>query len=174
MGNKFRRTFALVLLTTVLALTGCAKKPAEETPSKANGLKIDYAEGVTVVEDPNALQKAVDDMIEKSSQTVGLEYKSEAFSSDGLNFSCYIANALRNQHDMFIAIYGDIEMTDELFLSGLLRPGSAFDNIKLNHALEPGTHTVYVIFTQVDEVDGEQAIHAQVTVTMDFIVNVNG
>lgn len=80
MGNKFLRTLALVSLTAALALTGCAKREAEESPAKANGLKIDYAEGVTVVEDPNALQKAVDDMIEKSSQTVGLEYKSQSAS----------------------------------------------------------------------------------------------
>jgi hypothetical protein len=145
-----------------------------EPPSADNagtgGFRIGYQEGLTVVEDPGALQNAVDDMIEKSRQAVGLEYKNDAYSSDGTNFVCYIANAERNQYDMFIAIYGDEDFTDELFLSGLMRPGQAFDHLTLNHALDPGGHTVYVAFTQVEEVDGEQAIHAQVLVTMNFTV----
>lgn len=171
MGFSVRRALFASLLATALLLTGCARKAREEPPAPAsNGLKIGYAEGVTVVEDPNELQKAVDEMIAKSQDTMGLEYKNEAVSEDGINFTCYIANALSNEYDMFIALYGDEELTDELFLSGLLRPGTAFDHVTLSHPLEPGTHTVYTAFTQVEEVDGEQAIHAQIIVVINFTV----
>jgi hypothetical protein len=172
MGISVRRVLFASVLATALLLTGCARKPQEETPApRSEGLKIGYAEGVTVVEDPNALQKAVDEMMEKNQETMGLEYKNEALSDDGINFTCYIANALSNEYDMFIAIYGDEALTDELFLSGLLRPGTAFDHITLEHSLDPGSHTVYAAFTQVEETDGEQAIHAQVIVVMNFTVN---
>jgi len=174
MAYHFRRTLLAALLATAVLLSGCGKQEQEELPPADNagrgGFRIGYQEGLTVVEDPNALQSAVDEMIEKSREAVGLEYKNEAYSSDGTNFVCYIANAERNEYDMFIAIYGDENFTDELFLSGLMRPGQAFDHLTLNHPLETGSHTVYVAFTQVEEVDGEQAIHAQVLVTMNFTV----
>lgn len=174
MTQNFRRGLLAVLLTTAVLLSGCGKKQEAELPPAENnrtaGLRIGYQEGLTAVEDPNALQRAVDKLIEQAQDGVALEYKNQAFSTDGENFACYIANAESNQYDMFIAIYGDEEFTDELFLSALMRPGQAFDRLKLNHPLDTGSHTVYVAFTQVEELDGEQAIHAQVLVTMNFTV----
>ena len=131
--------------------------------------KLGYAEGTTVVEDPDALQKAVDEMYAHAAEGgVTLEYKNDARSTDGENFSCYIANAAENRYDMYLQIFADSELTDQLLLTGLIRPGSAFDNISLEHPLDPGTHRVYVAFTQVEE--DLETIHAQVMVTMDFTV----
>jgi hypothetical protein len=63
-------------------------------------------------------------------------------------------------------------MTDELYLSQLVPPGSGFEEITLEHPLDPGNHTVYVALTQVvtDEETGEQTIHNQVVYTMNFTV----
>ena len=73
--------------------------PEDETP------KIKYAEGVTAVEDPEALQKAVAEMYEQARQPgMRLEYRNDATSTDGQTFSCYIANATRNTYDMYIDI----------------------------------------------------------------------
>jgi hypothetical protein len=156
-------------------LSGCVRtvyvQPESTEGAGTPGFHIAYAEGTTAVEDPDALQKMVDEMHENAQKTIGLEYKNEAFSVDGQNFDCYIANAARNEYDMFIAIYADAEMTDELYLSGLVAPGRAFDHIQLERALEDGNHLVYVAFSQVEEVDGEQAMHAQAIVTMNFHVN---
>lgn len=174
MTHDFRRGLLAALLATAVLLSGCGKKQETETPPAERigtaGLRIGYEEGLTVVDNPNSLQDAVDKAIEQSREGMGLEYKNDAFSSDGVNFVCYIANAESNQYDMFIAIYGDEGFTDELFLSKLMRPGQAFDHIALAHPLDPGSHTAYVAFTQVEELDGEQAIHAQVFVTMNFTV----
>ena len=135
----------------------------EDTP------RIGYAEGVTVADDPNALQNAVDEMYAKAAEgSIALEYTNEASSEDGRNFSCYIANAAANRYDMYIDIYSDLDLTDEIYLSGLIRPGYAFRDLTLDNALEPGTHTVYVAFTQVEE--DLATIHGQVIVTMDFVV----
>ena len=63
-------------------------------------------------------------------------------------------------------------MTDQVFLSGLVRPGSGFEEISLDHALDPGLTTVYVAVTLVDtEEDGTQVIKSQVVHTMDFNVS---
>ena len=98
--------------------------------------KLGYAEGTTVVEDPDALQKAVDEMYAHAAEGgVTLEYKNDARSTDGENFSCYIANAAENRYDMYLQIFADSELTDQLLLTGLIRPGSAFDNISLEQSV---------------------------------------
>lgn len=183
MKNQTRSALArtrILALCACLAvfLSGCVRTiyVPVETESKTEqeetkGFRIEYAEGTTTVEDPDALKKAVEEMRENARKTVGLEYKNEAYSTDGQNFQCYIANAARNQYDMFIAIFADAELTDQLFLSGLLPPGRAFDHITLSHALPDGNNLVYVAFSQVEEVDGEQTLRAQALVTMNFHVN---
>lgn len=141
-----------------------------EKTDNDSGFKIGYAtEGVTVVEDPNALQNAVDEMLKKAEEgQIALEFQNTATSNDGVNFDLYFANSELNSYDMFIAVYGDSEFKDQLFLSGLLRPGTAFKTIKLDRALEPGTHTVYVAYTQIEP--DLETIHGQIIVTMEFVV----
>jgi hypothetical protein len=178
MVKKTRRWLFPLLLFTLssLLLVGCVKQEEatveENKPNSSLGLTIGYAEGVTEVEDPEALQKMVDEVFASADKPpFALEYKNGAYSEDGVNFSCYIANAASNEYDMFICVYADAALTDELYVSQLLRPGTAFDQITLNRKLEPGVHRVYVPHTQIAIEDGEQTIMAQNTVTMDFIVN---
>ncbi len=171
MHRKLTRILALAI-AAVMLFTACSKQEEKEDEEKTGlgGLKIGYAdEGVTTVEDPDALQKEVDEMVEAAKDNeITLEYKNDASSTDGENFDCYIANAVENKYDMFVGIFADPNMEDELFVSQLLRPGSAFETIKLNHPLERGTHEVYVFFTQVEE--DLETIHGQIPVTMSFTV----
>lgn len=105
------------------------------------------------------------------SSSIALKYKDGAISEDGQLFSCYIMNSEFNAYDMFLTIYGDDELTDELFSSGLVAPGRGFDQIKLNHALDKGDNTVYVVLTQVDtDEEGVQTIVGQTSHTMNFHV----
>jgi hypothetical protein len=161
------RNVIAVLSAVVMLLSGCAKK----TESSENKLIIGYAEGVTAVEDPNAFSNMLDQAYEDSQQSgIALEYKNVAYSSNGFDFSCYFANALDNQYDMFIAVYADDALTDQVFLSELIRPGSAFDHITLTHALPPGTNKCTVAFTQIEVVDGEQMIRDQALIGVEFHV----
>lgn len=163
---------AALLLSGVMflsALTGCKKKEEE----KQSGLILDYAsEGVVEMEDPASLQKAFDEA-KKAAQDgmFGLNYRNDAYSTDGKTFSCHIGNSRQNADDIFIAIYADPECTDELYISQLLRPGTAYETIELNRALEPGDHTVYVPHTKIRLIDGVQTIVGQVVITMDFHVS---
>lgn len=164
-----RLTTGLLTAAVLLGgLAGCAR--TVEEPQNTGGFKIGYAEGVTVTENPNALQDTFDEMVEKAKEGyITLEFKNTARSTDGLNFSCYLANADKNTKDAFFAIYADSALTDELYLSGLLRPGTAFDQLTLNHDLPKGTNTVYVVQTQVEE--DLETICGQMSFTMDFVVS---
>lgn len=135
---------------------------------KDDGMTIGYELDSNVFLEQDSLQAAMDDAMANSGN-ISLRYQNDAMSADGVNFDCYIANG--NGLDMFLAIYADAELTDQLFLSKLLRPGSGFDKLKLDRALDKGDHTVYVALTLVDtEEDGTQVIRGQVVHTMDFHV----
>jgi hypothetical protein len=159
---------AIVAAAIIIAAGIMLNRPKEDS-----GLGIGYATEARVMLDQNSLQAAMDEAMENARNgNIALSYKDNAYSTDGSNFECYIVNSANNAYDMFITIYGDAEMSDELFVSQLVPPGSGFENITLEHPLSTGDHVVYVALTQVetDEETGEQTIRNQVVHTMDFHV----
>ena len=141
---------------------------------KSNSLIVGYAtEGVTpVTNDPNEFSKAVDEAFRKAEEkkSMSLKYRYDATSKDGINFDCLLANSPDNDDDMFIAIYTDSTFQEELFLSELLRPGTAFEHITLNRPLESGVHDVVAAFTLVKTEDGQQSITQQQFIGLRFTV----
>lgn len=134
--------------------------------------RVGYATDAKVMLDQNSLQAAMDEAMEKTKDGyVALLYENDAFSKNGTDFDCYIVNSAANKHDMFLTIYADDALTDQVYLSGLVPPGSGFEQITLDRALEPGNHTLNVVVTQVDNNEnGAQVIKNQVAHTMDFHV----
>lgn len=142
-------------------------------PSGGDDSGIGYASEAKVMLDEDDLQAAVDAALRNAEDgNVALQYQNDAFSNDGKTFSCNIVNSPENLYDMFLTIYADSELKDQIFLSELVPPGSGFEKITLDHALPAGDNTVYVVVTQVDteEETGEQVIKNQVTHTIVFHV----
>jgi len=135
--------------------------------------RIGYATEAKVMLDEDSLQAAIDEAVKNANNySVALDYKNNAYSDNGKDFECYLLNSASNAYDMYIGIYSDPEMTNQLYLSGLVPPGSGFENITLEKKLPVGDHRVYVMLTQVkDDENGEQIIHNQVSNTMDFHVS---
>lgn len=129
--------------------------------------ELGYDENAVVVTDEDELQKIVDEMQNRES-SISLEYKNIAGSSDGSNFSCYIANSAKNRYDMYIGIYSDADYEEELYLSQLLKPGSGIKDFKCNKKLEPGSYNMILVFTLVG--DDHETIKSQTPVT--FTMNV--
>jgi len=147
-------------------------------PAVGEDGRIGYATAGVVATDEETLQDAVDRVNEQANQPgVALEYKDLMVSEDGQNFTCFIGNSANNAYDMFITIYADQALTDELFLSELIRPGERFEQVTFSRKLEPGDYTGYVVYTQVaDEQEADkstyiQTIHAQVATTINIVVN---
>lgn len=165
----------IVLIIAVVGLVAALQSrntPSEPAPAEDSGgsLVLDYAQGVTVVDDESSLQAVVDKMFEDAESEMVASYKGQAVSEDGKTFSCYIANSEYNEYDMFIALYTDLndENADPIYLSGLMRPGEAFREIILDEALDKGSHTVNLVFTQVE--DDHSTIHGQSIVTIEMDV----
>ena len=161
-----------VVVVLVVAIVAAAAVIITLNQKADNSPRIGYSTEAKVMLDKDSLQAAMDEAMKNAEEgRIGLRYQNDAFSNDGVNFECVIANSSSNIYDMFLTIYADAELTDQIFLSELVPPGSGFENITLEHALDPVDHTVYVALTQVktDE-NGEQVIHNQVMHTMDFHV----
>lgn len=164
---------ALVVVIAVLAglvivkNTGGDSEPESETGNESQ-TKIGYEANVIVSQDDD-IQGVVDDMYKKAEEgNMALEFKTTAYSSDGENFSGYIANAISNSYDMFLAIYEDSTYENELYLTGLIPTGSAIDSFKLSKKLDKGEYNTVLVFTQVE--DDHATIHAQVAVALTLIV----
>ena len=161
----------IVLLAAILAVL--LTRPSTTNIDDEGVPKLGYATDAKVMLDQDSLQAAVDEALENAKNgMVALQYQNDAFSADGQTFSCYIANAPENLYDMFLTIYADADLTDQIFLSELVPPGSGFEEITLEHALDPGDHMVYVAVTQVetDDETGEQVMRNQVLHTIEFHV----
>lgn len=170
--NKYAVRMAALALAVLCLMSGCKKKEAEPVPEEKNPI-IGYAtEGVAAI-DERTLNDAVREMYEEAANApkITLQFQNDAYSDDGLNFTCSIGNSSENEYDMFIAIYPETGEADPLFVSQLLRPGQKFEHITLDRALEPGTHEVACAFTQVAMEDGEQTIVNQQLIALTFHVS---
>lgn len=162
----------IVLLLAVAAFLAVSKfggkEPGTESLGDASTPLIGYEEGVTAL-DEDSLQKAVDEMYaEAAKQGIPLSYENDANSLDGEKVHCYIANPEHSEYDIYIQVFADAELTDQLYLSGLIPPGKAVREINLDRRLEEGNHRIYVAYTQVEE--DHATIRQQIVVTMDFHV----
>lgn len=163
-----------VLLAAAAAVAVLVYFLLRKSPDEEEVKRMGYAEGVVVetgvtVVDEDSLQDAADFLfLNEDTPEIALEYRNNPKSNDGKNFACHIANAADNVYDMYIAVYSDSNCTDELFRSDRLTPGTALDSLSLARTLEPGVHELAVAFIQVE--DGEETVHAQTLVTLDFTV----
>lgn len=168
MNIRIRKWTAALFALLLLLSSGCSKAEEED-----KGPTIGYAvEGVTVLDDGNSLARAIQELEEESrGKIINLDYKPDAYSIDGVNFTCYLGNSLDNPYDMYIQIVGAGQ--DQLYLSGLIRPGQAFERITLDHALKPGRHAVDCTFSLVDTAeDGTQTLVNQVTMEIYLTVQI--
>lgn len=153
----------LVIAVIVLAV-GCALLflwRSKETKEDGGG-KIGYDTDAVVMTDEDELQKLVDEM-NKNEGEISLEYKNVATSQNGTDFDCYIVNSAKNKYDMYIGLYTDVEYTQELYLSKLMKPGSGIQNFHCEKKIEPGTHDVVLVYTFVE--NDHETIHSQTNVT---------
>lgn len=190
MCKLFRRLLAATLSLLMLAsLCGCGRislktifgdngeeeEVVENPPSPVGALSWASGDGLIVTDDPDALSKAVQELYEAAEgEGIGVQYKNEAFSLDGQTFACYIGNPVDSHFPLFITIYADDTYQEELYVSGLLKPGQAFNKITLMRPLTEAVSTLPVCYTQVFEPHtgtndtDDFTIRAQTVITLNF------
>jgi len=139
-----------------------------EAPTAPDGNVFDY-DTSAVATDEDSLAKALEDMANKAKEgTMTLRMKTTASSTDGLNFSCALANAPDNRYDMFMTLYLD-ETGEELYKSGLIPLGMEINSFQVNRQLAPGTYEATLVYSQVN--DDKTTIHSTVNVGLTLSVS---
>ena len=177
MKNK-KLAYCLVAAVVIVLVGGAAfafmqinktkDEESQTTTSLMTDGKLGY-EGNIVLNKEDDLQALVDGMVEKAEEgQMALEFKNTAISTDGKKFSCYIANSIKNNYDMFLALYTDDTLQEEMMLTGLIPSGSGIETFEVNNKLEPGTYDTRLVLTQVEA--DRATIHSQLVLAFELIV----
>lgn len=171
-GSSINKILIAVIVLLLLAIAaGCVYFffIRKESEPERKGLGTGVGVALTQEELDAAMAEAARNA---AGGAVGLKYKNGAYSKNGTDFDCYILNSESNLNDMVFEIYADEELTDKLFTSVRIPRGSGYNELELNHSLDKGVHTVYVVVSLVaDGEDGEEKIVSQISHTMDFHVS---
>ncbi len=119
--------------------------------------------------DEDSLNKQYAEAVAKAKEgTMTLQFKNTAVSEDGIYFSCDIGNAINNNYDMYINIYKDETLSEQILLTGLIPPGERIENFQSEIRLDPGTYEAVLVLTQVE--DDHATLHAQLSVYLTLVV----
>lgn len=160
----------IILLVVVIAILGVMvlrslrqKEPENQVRTSGMAYEVNV-----ITDNADVLQDAVNQLIEKAKEgQMSIEMQTIASSEDGRNFTCYLANALQNNYDMFMVFYLD-DTQQEIYRTGLIPIGARIESFTLEEALEPGSYEATIVYNQVEE--DLETIHAQVNVGLTLIV----
>jgi hypothetical protein len=175
--NKSKKGFLfliiiIIILILLLVIGGLVwyilSSRSQEVPEQENSSgKFEYESSV-VVDNPDTLQDVVNGMIQQVEEgMIGLEMQTNAYSSDGTNFSCHIGNAEVNRYDVFVTIYRD-DTHEEVYRSGLIPIGAHIEKFTVATPMEEGVHECTLVYNQVE--DDQETIHSQVNVGFTLTV----
>lgn len=168
-SNK-KLVIILIVVIVLLVAGGAAflllngKKPAEQGTLTSNGT-IPYAANVGVV-------KENEDLAEKLKEGTGdripIHFATGANSKDGENFTCVLGNPQGAQYDMYFDMYSDSTLSEQIYISGLVAPGSQLESFKSNKKFPKGNTDVVLVITTVE--DDHKTLHSQAMVALTLIV----
>jgi hypothetical protein len=175
--KNFKSVILIIVIVILLAVIGVlaymvlhpkVQEPApvaetQSEPEEPDALGYDSA---VVAMDEDSLAKAVKEMLAEDG-TMALEMQVVADSTNGLDFTCDLANSPRNKYDMYMTIYLD-ETGEEIYRSGLIPLGKRIDKFTVNKQLSAGSHECTLVYTQVE--DDHATTHASVNVGLTLNV----
>ncbi len=161
-----KQVLIVPIILIVLLLTGGAVFLAvnagntAESPESYTGIR--YEPNTTAIKGGSAGSES------SAGNKIALHFAAGATSSDGENFSCTLGNPHGAANDIYFDIYADREFTEEIYLSGLVAPGTQIESFKSGKKFPKGTTDVYLVITTVD--DDHETLLMQTTVVLTLIV----
>ncbi len=168
--NSSKKTIIILLIVIIALLLGGgaaalvilnAGDDGEGTESGG----IRYETNVGMVK-PN--EDLAEKLKEGSGDRIPLHFSTTAVSEDGVNFKCVLGNPDGAQYDIYFDIYTNAECTEQIYLSGLVAPGSQLESFKSSKSFPKGTHDVVLVVTQVEE--DHKTLHLQTKVALTLSV----
>ena len=169
-----KKLIIIIIIVAVIIIAGLTTaivlllNKDDAAPPFENPNGIGYEPGVIAI-DQGDLQDAYKDALQKTEDGyITLLFNNWAESSDGVNFACSIGNSELNKYDMYFDMYLDNTLSQRVFLTGLIPPGSGIQKFKSEVMLDPGTYEAVLVLTQVK--DDHTTIGAQTSVQVNLVV----
>lgn len=132
-------------------------------------ITIGYEQNGVVAIKPDDINAIFGQMVDEAQDgMMDLSYKHIALSADGVNFVCSLGNSASNKYDMYMNLYLDNSLEQQLLLTGLIPPGSKIEEFESEIPLDPGTYDAILVFTQV--ASDHATIKGQVMVVLHLVV----
>lgn len=164
------KAIVILLVVIILLLIGGGAAAAvillsgneDVEASQPGGIK--YETNVGVVK-PN--ENLADKLKEGTENRIPLHFSTSAASTDGTNFKCVLGNPDGAQYDVYFDIYADDACTDEIYVSGLIAPGSQLEGFATNRAFPKGSQDVVLVVTQVEPDHQTLRLQTRVYITLN-------
>lgn len=105
---------------------------------------------------------------EDAENRIPLQFATNAVSSNGVDFVCKLGNPEGAIYDVYFDMYTDADFTDQIYLSGLVPPGSQIESFTTNRTFPQGNTEIVLVITQV--ADDHKTITGQVPISLTLVV----
>lgn len=154
-------------VTAFVLLSGDRPDDQQVTPSGGKVIPLEVTAGVL---SPDKLKEWNEKALQEAKDTqIPVSFAADATSSDGVNFDCEIGNPPGAKHYMYLDIYSDTTLEEEVYLSGLLKPGTGITSFTTSRAFPKGDTEAVLVFTTVQ--DDMQTLIAQTMVVLTLKVS---
>lgn len=173
--SKTKKTLIIILIAVVILLAaGCVTcivlnkddEPAESTASLTSDGAIPYEQNIGIVTSGQNLEDAIKEGAEAK---FPLHFSTTATSTDGENFKCVLGNSEGARYDIYFDMYADSDFTEQVFLSGLIAPGTQLESFKTNRKFPSGNTEVFLVVTLVD--DDHKTLINQTAISITLVVS---
>ena len=169
----------ILLIIVILLLIGggviafvllSGDRPDDEQVTPSGGGKVIPLEVTAGVLSPDKLQQWNESALQEAQDTqIPVSFSPTVTSSDGVNFDCEIGNPPGAKYYMYLDIYSDTTLEEEVYLSGLLAPGTGITSFTTSKTFPKGDTEGVLVLTTVRE--DQQTIVAQTMVALTLSVS---
>lgn len=170
-----KKIIIILIIIIVLLLVGGAvffimnNKSGKEGEESTSGKQIPLEVNAGVVNPDHMKEWNESVLAEMEDNQVPIIYSPTATSADGENFSCEIGNPEGAKYYIYLDMYSDTTLSEEVYLSGLLAPGQGITSFKTNRAFPKGETDIVLVITTVR--DDRATIVAQTMVVLTLQVS---
>lgn len=169
-----KKIIIILIIIIVLLLVGGAvffilnSKSGEGGESATSGKQIPLEVNAGVV-NPDRMKDWNESVLaEMEDNEIPIIYAPNATSADGENFLCEIGNPEGAKYYIYLDMYSDTTLSEEIYLSGLLAPGQGITSFKTNKVFSEGETDIVLVISTVQ--DNRTTIVAQTMMVLTLQV----
>lgn len=164
----------ILIIVIILLLAGGAvffilnaNKSPESESTGGKQIPLEISAGVL---SPDQLKNWNEQALKEAEDNqIPVIYTPTATSTDGVNFECEIGNPTGAKYYMYLDLYSDTSLEEEIYLSGLIEPGKGITSFSTSKTFPKGETDTVLVLTTVRE--DQKTIVAQTMVVLTLQVS---